>query len=118
MSDFNLQSKICPTGYVCAEGTNSLNIELCPQGFYCSEGTSEIYQYHICIAGYYCDKGSTVNNYKNNPCLVGWYCPYGVYLTTDNQGNNILKISELIERVVEAKLIYNSNCEIKVTFIN
>ena len=109
MSDFNHQSKICPTGYVCGEGTNSLNIELCPQGFYCSEGTSELYQYHICIAGYYCDKGSTVNNYKNNPCLVGWYCPYGVYLTTDNQGNNILKISELIERVVEAKLIYNSS---------
>lgn len=52
MSDFSSQAKVCPSGFVCGEGTNADNIERCPAGFYCSEGTSEIYQYHLCLPGY------------------------------------------------------------------
>ena len=103
MYDFESQSKICPSGYICAEGTNNNNIMLCPPGFYCEQGTGEKYQFHICVEGYYCDQGSTLNNNKKNPCLEGYYCPYGTYLDFDN----ILKISPLLDEIIEEKLSYN-----------
>ena len=102
MSNFNSQARICPSGYICQAGTNSDTIVRCPAGFYCSEGTSELYQYHICSPGYYCEEGSTSTNNRKNPCIEGWYCPYATYLTYNNN-KVILKISEILNSVIQAK---------------
>ena len=103
MSNFSSQARVCPSGYICKAGTNSDTILRCPAGFYCSEGTSELYQYHFCSPGYYCEEGSTSTNNKKNPCVEGWYCPYATYLSYDNNGDAVIKISDLLSSVVLAK---------------
>ena len=106
MYDFETQSKVCPSGFICTGGTNNNNIQLCPPGFYCEQGTGDPYQFHICLEGYYCEKGSTSNNNKKNPCLEGWYCPYGTYYDYDNAK---LKISSDLNKIIEEKIEYAPN---------
>ena len=106
MYDFETQSKVCPSGFICTGGTNNNNIQLCPPGFYCEQGTGDPYQFHICLEGYYCEKGSTSNNNKKNPCLEGWYCPYGTYYDYDNAK---LKISSDLNKLIEEKKKYSPN---------
>ena len=132
MSDFSEQGRVCPSGYICKAGTNSDTIIRCPAGFYCGEKTSELYQYHFCSPGYYCEEGSTSTNNKKNPCIEGWYCPYASYLSYDSEGNAIIKISSLLNSVVQAKIDndpndsdleiltiqYEENSDLPVEYIN